>query len=170
LVPGSQATNQEVNGMALPVIRRNGEDLGTRWGDPFAEFNRLNQEFNRLAQNVFGQWPTVPFEEIYTPLADIEELDDHYVIEVELPGIRKEDVSVEAQGRRVVIEGERKEREPKGVFRTKTRTARRFHFEAVLPSEIHENNISANLADGILTIRLQKTQAARKKKIEVRSS
>jgi HSP20 family protein len=156
--------------MALPVIRRNGEELGTRWGDPFAEFNRLNQEFNRLAQSVFGQWPTVSFQDVYTPLADIEELDDHYLIEVEVPGIRKEDISVEAQGRRLVIEGERREREHKGIFRTKTRTTGRFHFEAVLPSELEEKNISADLADGVLTVRAPKTETAKKRKVEVKKA
>jgi HSP20 family protein len=155
--------------MALPVIRRNGEELGMRWADPFAEFNRLNQEFNRVAQTMFGQWPAVSFQDAYTPLADIEELEDHYLVEVELPGVRREEISVEAQGRRIMVEGERKAQERMGFFRTKTRTSGSFHFEAVLPSEVDENKISADLADGILTLRLPKTATARKKKIEVKA-
>jgi HSP20 family protein len=159
--------------MTQQMVRRDGGEVGTRWGDPFAEFHRLNQEFNRLAQNVFGQWPTWPtvaWQGFYTPLADIEELEDHYLVEVELPGIRKEDVSVEVQGRRVIVEAERRERERTGNFRTKTRTTGRFHYEAVLPSEIDESKISADLGDGVLAVRLPKTETVRKKKVEIRSS
>jgi HSP20 family protein len=159
--------------MTQQMVRRDGGEVGTRWGDPFAEFHRLNQEFNRLAQNVFGQWPTWPtvaWQGFYTPLADIEELEDHYLVEVELPGIRKEDVSVEVQGRRFVVEAEHRERERKGDFRTKTRTTGRLHYEAVLPSEIDESTISAELNDGILAVRLPKAETARKKKVEIRSS
>ena len=95
--------------MVLP-IRRNQEDV-VRW-DPLGEINRLNQQL----QDYLRRWSSLPslLGEGFTPLADVEETDEAYVVEVELPGVKREDVSVEVAGRRLTVSGERKERQRTG--------------------------------------------------------
>ena len=61
----------------------------------------------------------------FTPRADVEETDDAYVIEVEVPGVAKKDIDVSVAGRRLTITGERKERERVGILRRRTRRRRR---------------------------------------------
>ena len=148
--------------MALP-IRRNQEEVA-RW-DPVAEINRLSQQL----QDYLGRWPSFPsvLGEGFTPLADVEETDDAYVVEVELPGVKGDDVSVEVAGRRLTVSGERKERERTGILRRQTRTVGRFHYEVVLPGDIDEDAIEASLNEGVLAVRVPKAEAERPRRIPV---
>ena len=149
--------------MALP-IRRNQGDV-TRW-EPLAEINRLNEQLREYLAN----WSSVPslLGEGFTPLADVEETDDAYVVEVELPGVKGEDLSVEVAGRRLTVSGERKERERVGILRRQTRTVGRFHYEVVLPGEVDEEGIQASLDEGVLTVQVPKAEAERPRRIPVK--
>ena len=149
--------------MALP-IRRNQGDV-TRW-EPLAEINRLNEQLREY----LASWSSVPslLGEGFTPLADVEETDDAYVVEVELPGVKGEDLSVEVAGRRLTVSGERKERERVGILRRQTRTVGRFHYEVVLPGEVDEEGIQASLDEGVLTVQVPKAEAERPRRIPVK--
>jgi len=81
----------------------------------------------------------------FSPLADLEETDDAYLVEVELPGVKKHDVAVEISGRRVIVDGGRKELERAGVLRRRTRAVGRFHHEVVLPGDVDAEAVSASL-------------------------
>ena len=147
--------------MAFPVRRNPAE--ATRW-DPFAELNRLNQQLARYLEN-WGDLPSLA--EGFTPLADVEETDDAYLVEIELPGVKRDDVSLEVAGRRLTVSGERKERERVGILRLRTRTVGRFHYEVVLPGDVDEDNVSASMDEGVLTVRLPKPAAQRSRRIAI---
>ena len=149
--------------MALP-IRRSQEDV-TRW-DPLSDINRLNEQL----RDYLGRWSSLPslLGEGFTPLADLEETEEAYVVEVELPGVKGDDIEVEVAGRRLTVSGERKERERVGVLRRQTRTVGRFHYEVVLPGEVDEESIEASLDEGVLTVRVPKAEAERPKRIPVK--
>ncbi len=147
--------------MSLPV-RRTDPDV-VRW-DPLAELNRLNQ---RLA-SYLDRWPELPnLSGGFTPLADVEETDDAYVVEIELPGVKRDDVVVELAGRQLNVSGERKERERVGILRRRTRTVGRFHYEVVLPGEVDEESVSASMDEGVLTVRVPKPASARPRRIPI---
>ena len=59
-----------------------------------------------------------------SPLADTSESDDAYLVEVELPGVRRDDVAIDLVGDELVITGEFKERERTGLLRTHIRPTR----------------------------------------------
>jgi HSP20 family protein len=103
----------------------------------------------------------------FTPLADIEESDDAYTIEVELPGVKKSDVSIELVGQRVIISGDQREKERKGVIRRRTRRVGRFRYEVALPSEFDDSRVEATLKDGVLTLRLPKPASEKPRQITV---
>ena len=159
--------------MALPVRRSSSSDdydaaTAARW-DPLAELGRLNQQL----AGYLDSWRSLPGlllggEGRFTPLADVEEADDAYVVEVELPGVGREDVDVELTGRRLTVSGERKERERVGILRHRTRTVGRFRYEVVLPGEVDEAGVEAFLGEGVLTVRVPKAAGARPRRIEVR--
>ena len=151
--------------MTLPV-RRNPADAG-RW-DPFAELDRLNQQLARYLE----RWDDLPsLAEGFTPLADVEETDDAYMVEIELPGVKRDDVSLEVGGRRLTVSGERKERERIGILRRRTRTVGRFHYEVVLraraPGDVNGDNVSASMDEGVLTVRLPKPASQRSRRIAI---
>jgi len=146
--------------MAL-LVRDNGQVV-PRW-DPFAELNRLGTQLERY----FEAGPTGSLD-AFIPLADVEETDDAFVIEADLPGVRRGDVSVEVDGRRVTVTGERKEQERKGILRRNNRLIGRFHYELMLPTDVLGEKVEARLVDGVLTIRIPKVQRAESRRIEVK--
>ena len=150
--------------MALPVHRGRGNEP-ERW-QPWGDLARVHDQLTGLLE-AFGPFYGL-FGDAFSPLADLEETDDAYVIEVELPGVKREDVSVELSGRRLVVTGERKDRERSGVLRRRTRSVGRFHHEVVLPGDVDGEGVSASLEEGVLTVRVPKVAAERPRRIEVR--
>ena len=138
-----------------------------RW-DPFREFEQLQEEMGRLMQSVWS--PANGDGGAWTPFADIEETDDAWVIEAELPGVNRDDIVVELQGDELVISGDVKERERRGLLRRRARRTGRFEYHVTLPGAMDEDKIEAKLHDGILTVRIPKTEQARPRRIEVKAA
>jgi HSP20 family protein len=147
--------------MALPV--RQNQTLEAR-RDPIHQFSDLSHQLTRLLDE---QWPELTVSDVFTPLADVEETDDAYLVDVELPGVKKNDLNVEVTDRRVVVSGERREKERVGLLRRRTRTWGRFQFEINLPEPIDEDKIEANLDDGVLSLRIPKATSTRRRQIDV---
>jgi HSP20 family protein len=95
------------------------------------------------------------------PFGDLEELDDAWVLSVELPGVKRDDIDAQLDGRRLTVRAERKQTERKGLLRRTTRTTGRYFLEVVLPSDIDPDDVQANLEDGVLTVRVAKPEAQR---------
>jgi HSP20 family protein len=151
--------------MALPVRRSNGTAHDIRQG-PFAELDRLNRQLGDYLES-WRQLPSL-LGEGFTPPADVEESDDAFTFEIELPGVRKDDLDIEVAGRRLTVTGERKERQRVGILRRRERVVGRFHYEVVLPADVEEDGVEARLDDGVLTIRLPKPVNDRPRRIQVR--
>lgn len=151
--------------MALPVRRSNDErNEPARW-DPFSELDQLSR---RLASflDARRQLPDL-LGDGFTPLADVEETTDAYTVEIELPGVKRDDVDIEVAGRRVAVRGERKEKERVGILRRRDRTIGRFSYEVTLPGDVQEDGVEAHLDEGVLTLRLPKPERERPRRIEI---
>jgi HSP20 family protein len=158
--------------MALPVLRRSrdGDSAPVSWralGDPWTEFGELYERMGRLISDAFAGLDRVAGG--WRPAADVEETDDAYLVELELPGVRREDVTVEFGGGELAVTGEVKERERGGLLRSRTRRVGRFDYRLTLPTDIEEDQVSASMANGVLTIRVPKTAKARPRKIPITS-
>jgi HSP20 family protein len=138
-----------------------------RW-DPFREFEQLQEEMGRLVQSVWSP-AGVGNGGAWTPFADVEETEDGWTIEVELPGVERKDVNVEMRNSELVISGDIKEKERKGVLRRRARRTGHFEYHVTLPGESDEEHIEAKLHDGILTVRVPKTEQAKPRRIEVKA-
>ena len=129
----------------------------TRW-EPFREMDELLKGFSPF----LGRMPmTRPAEgvEAFMPLADIVEREKEYLVKVDLPDVRKEDVKVLFDDGVLTIKGERKvEKEEKGdkVHRTE-RFFGMFERSFVLPEDVDTKAIRAEAKDGVLTIHLPRT-------------
>lgn len=146
------------------------DPMATAWSDePLGQLRMLSPRVSRLLDELLSDWPgfAAAAEEgaaaalAETPLGDLEELDDAWLIAMELPGVRKEDVDIQLTANRLVVRAERKEAERKGTLRRSTRTAGRYVFDAVLPGEVDPDDVDATLQDGVLTIRVAKPEAER---------
>jgi HSP20 family protein len=135
--------------------------------DPFREFADLYQRMSELVGVPTGkseQGRPAP----WVPLADISETDDAYLVEMDLPGISREDVDIEVVGNELTISGEIKQKEREGIFRKRTRQLGEFEFRAVLPRNVDPDGIEASLKDGVLSVRIAKAVQAKPKRIEIK--
>src|SRR5258708_33740207 len=85
----------------------------------------------------------------WTTLAEVSETDEAYLVHVELPGIRKDQIDVQLLDRELVISGEIKETED-GRRRRSSRRTGRFEYRTYLPGAVNPGQGSAQLATGVL--------------------
>lgn len=153
--------------MALPVRRSNGNaTTEVSRQQPLAELDRLNRRLGDYLES-WRQLPSL-LGEAFTPLADVEETADAYTVEIELAGVKKDDLDIEIAGRRLSVTGDRKERERVGILRRRERVVGRFHYEVALPGEVEDEGVEAHLGDGVLTVRIPKPASEQPRRIEVR--
>lgn len=95
----------------------------------------------------------------------VTETGDAYLVELDVPGYRRRDISIELAGSELVVSGAVKERQ--GWFRYRTRRVGRFTCRVTLPRDVESDGVRATLADGVLTVRVPKTEAARRRRIPV---
>jgi HSP20 family protein len=157
--------------MALLPARRNGSlswpasQAGARW-DPLAEFEDLYERMGQLVSGVFdGPWQ--PLGQSWAPMADVTETDEAYLAEVELPGVKKDDISVELTGQELLISGEFTDSAKGGRALRRGRRSGRFEYRVLLPSQAEADQITAALADGVLTVTVPKAEQAKPRRIEI---
>ncbi len=144
----------------------------TRW-NPVNEFedllNRYNRYFGLPAANGEREGKDLFRRNDWAPAVDIKETKEAFVIEAELPGMKKEDVKVTVHDGVLTIQGERKKEEETGddkhhrVERVYGSFLRRF----TLPDNVDEDSISARFKEGVLSLTLTKVEPAEPKAIEV---
>lgn len=143
--------------------------------DPFRELedmsNRLNRMFGRpaLARATGGEQDALTVFD-WAPKVDIIETPEDFQIKAELPDVKKEDIKVSVERGVLRIEGERKqEKEEKNKrYHRIERSYGSFLRTFTLPDNVDEAKVQADIKDGVLNVRLQKTQAAKPKSIEVK--
>jgi HSP20 family protein len=159
--------------MALLPARRNstlsrpGSQPPARW-DPFAEFEDLYQRMGQLLGGAFGGgWP--PPVQGWAPPADLSETDEAYLAEVELPGVARDDISVELAGQELVISGEFTDTGKEGRALRRGRRSGRFEYRVLLPGQADPDpdKVTAALADGVLTVTVPKAEAGKPRRIQI---
>ncbi|HUA66361.1 MAG TPA: Hsp20/alpha crystallin family protein, partial [Alphaproteobacteria bacterium] len=108
----------------------------------------------------------------WAPLVDVIEDEKEYLIKVELPEVHKDDVKVTVENGTLTISGERKaEKEQKGRrFHRVERYYGRFERTFGIPDDAETDAVNAEFKDGVLRVRLAKSEKARPKQIEVKVS
>jgi HSP20 family protein len=152
--------------MALPVRRREAAPRRVQRWEPFRELEDLQEQMGELMESVLSG-TGLPETAVWAPPVDIEETDDAWVIEAEIPGAKREDVHVEARDNELVIWGDIKERERSGVLRRRTRRVGRFEYRVTLPGQLDPDAIEATLGEGVLSVRVPKPAEVRPRQIEV---
>ena len=139
----------------------------TRW-EPFREMDDMFKGFAPL----FGRMPMArPAEGRYDflPPADIVEHDKEYLVKIDLPDVRKEDVKVLFDEGVLIVRGERRvEKEEKGekVHRTE-RYFGSFERSFVLPEDVDPKLIRAESKEGVLTLTLPKVATPKAKPVAI---
>jgi HSP20 family protein len=126
-------------------------------------------------ENMLGQFWDEPGDgwlvgEVNAPL-DLAETDNAFELRIDVPGMKAEDFDIDVNGNMVTIRGERKEeKEEKGKtwHRVERRTGK-FARTVTLPCNIAADEVAAEYAGGVLTVKLPKTEEGRPRKIAVKT-
>jgi HSP20 family protein len=152
--------------MALPEQRHPGTP--SRW-DPLREFEDVYDRMGRLFRDFFGDAGPIgrPLSRFNLPL-DLEETDAAYIAELDLPGVKKDDVTVEIVGNEICVRGEVKEHERTGVLRRQSRRVGSIEHRFTVPDKVDAERVEAELSDGVLVIRAPKSEPVKPKRIDVK--
>lgn len=134
--------------------------------DIFDEIDHFFTEWNRLP-STFKAYD----ERSFTPAAEMSEAEEHFVMSVDLPGMKKDDIKLEMSNNILTISGERKyEKTDNSKFQRYEKAYGFFKRSFTLLSSVDSEKIEAKYEDGVLEIYLPKTQAAKPRQIEIHSN
>lgn len=151
--------------MSLPALRST--DAVDRW-NPFREFESLYSQMGQLMNSTFGQLGETATG--WSPLADLSETEEAYLVEVDLPGVKQKDVDIELHGKLLSVSGELKEKKRDGLLRHRTRRVGQFHYRVQLPDTVDADKVEAALSDGVLTVTIPKIETSKPKRIAINGS
>lgn len=124
--------------------------------------------FGRLFDEFWSHAPRLSSEPWFQPSLDVSEDEHSYVVELELPGLRKEDVRIQIEDGTLCVSGERK-------FEAGNRRANRlerrygaFCRTLDLPAGANVDAANAEMKDGVLTITVPKREEAKPKTLAIR--
>jgi HSP20 family protein len=103
---------------------------------------------------------------------DMNETDDHLVVRADLPGLKPADVDISLTGNLLTLRGEfRTEDEGEaGTVHFRERRFGRFERSLVLPPQVDTDHAEATFAEGVLTVTLPKIEAAKPKRLAIKSA
>lgn len=156
------------------MARESGKEV-TRW-KPFREhpfsseglFREWTSPFARLAKSFEDYAPARASR--LSPAVDLTENDHNFIVTVELPGVKKEDVTVELQDDVLTIHGEKKSEREEKTERTHwlERTYGSFSRAFTLPPAAIGEEMKASFKDGVLTIEIPKKEQAKSRQISIK--
>lgn len=134
-------------------------------------FEGFQREMEGLMERFFGNEPGWLGSAAYAPLSNVAESETEYEITFDLPGLKPEDVKVELHEGQLVVSGERsaqKEEEGKTFHRIE-RSYGQFRRSIPIPGAVDVEKIDATYRDGVLTVKLPKSEKEKPKRIDIKS-
>lgn len=140
----------------------------TKQNTPWIEIKNMRDEMDRIMNETLNLKPC-PGKgsnrfSLWQPVADLYETPSHIIIEMELPGVLQENISLEAQGEHLSVFGEKKlEKDASGsAYHVLERSYGPFSRSFVLPDYAESSEISAVFRNGILVVTIPKSDAKKK--------
>ena len=132
----------------------------------------LRREFGELIERFFDDEPLLSrgsLGRIFTPAVNVVENEDEITVTAEIPGMDKNDLDVTLTGDKLTIKGEKKaEHEEKSDnFHQIERSYSSFMRSFSLPCEVEQDKVAARYKDGVLTLKLPKTEHCRSKSVKI---
>jgi len=157
-------SQQEKGGQSRGTLARRGgwyDPLGLSLSptdflmNPFSMMRRMTEEMDRMFRDTGtsggGSGSTMSS---WVPAVEISERDNNYIVKAELPGLKPEDVKIEATEDALILEGERKyeHEEEKGGVRRSERRYGQFYRSIPLPEGANVDQIKARFENGVLEV------------------
>ncbi len=140
-----------------------------RW-DPFKEIATLRDEVERVFDTFFGRRGLLAERDLaFVPAIDVEETDNEFIVKAELPGMEKKDIKISLTEDTLTISGERKrEKEEKNKTYHRIEMAYgKFSRTIEFPCEVDPQKAKAVYKNGVLTVRIPKSEKSKPREIEI---
>ena len=136
-----------------------------------SSFGNLRDSFGRLFDLAFPARTAESLSD-WTPALEAHEDKDKYVVAVEIPGVKKEDMNVSVHDGVLTISGERKSEKyvKEGTVHRRERFYGKFTRSVSLPAALRADKVTAAYKDGVLTVEIPKAEEAKPKSVEVKVS
>jgi HSP20 family protein len=128
------------------------------WREMFDTYPRLAPMLQALRLGNAGE---------HEPGGDLEETDEAFILELDLPGVAKDDIVVDVSGRRVAVRATRTDKKRDGTLRHSTRVTGSFAYELRLPTAVEDGAVTASLDGGVLTVRMPKAKDAKSTRVPI---
>ena len=145
-----------------------------RWNpvfNPARELVSMQDEVDRFVDSFF-RTPTLRGDTMpFTPVVDVEETAEEFVVRADLPGVSQKDVKVNLLGDTLTIRGERKD-EKKHQAGSRLRVERTyggFERSFTLGAAVRSDQVKATFRDGVLEIHVPKAEEARQREIQIQA-
>jgi HSP20 family protein len=153
------------------IIRRLGN--WPTWGltNPFEELERIRRDMDRIIAGAPGRAFGQPTAGVF-PFVNLTEDKDNYYVRAELPGIETGGLDISATADSLSLSGERKlsEEDKNARYHRREREAGRFSRVIALPTGIDTGKVEARSNDGVLTVVLPKSEAAKPRQITIKTA
>jgi HSP20 family protein len=137
---------------------------------PSRDVSGMHDEVERMFRQVFGEGGPATAG-AWSPALDVEENEDAFVLHIEVPGVRAEDVEVSLEENTLTVSGQREFYDERNAeaFRRIERRFGRFHRSVRLPDRVDASKVLATYTNGLLTVTVPKAEETKPRRIEVRN-
>jgi HSP20 family protein len=145
---------------------------------PFMGLTGWERDMDRMLEDFFGRrarpwwperWLRTDEMEVRPPIVDVFEEKNDIVVKAELPGMEKDNIEVNLADHTLTIKGEKKKEEEvkrENYYRAE-RSYGSFLRTLELPKDVHADKVKASFKNGILEVRMPKTEEAKAKEVKV---
>jgi len=142
----------------MAIMRRN------RGNADYPGFPRM---IDRFFDDFWRNWEEE--STVWTPRLDIKEKKDAYVVDADIPGMKKEEINVSLQNNVLTLQGDRRYEDKKEDENRyyEERTYGSFRRSVTLPTKVDESKVKAEYKDGVLHLTLPKSEEAKSREIEI---
>ena len=146
---------------------------------PFMDLTRWERDMDRMMEDFFGRrfrpwwperWSRTNELDVRAPSVDVFEEKDDIVVKAEIPGMDKDNIEVNLTDHTLTIKGEKKKEEEvkeENYYRSE-RSYGSFFRTLELPKDVYADKVKATFKNGVLEVRMPKTEEAKTKEIKVK--
>jgi HSP20 family protein len=143
--------------------------MGTNKYNPIKDLISIQERVNKLFDDIMEKEEGGSICKTWSPNVDIYETDNEFVVKAELPEVRQDDVEIKIEDNVLTVRGERKFQKDinRNNFHRVERKYGLFKRSFRLPAEVDQDEIKADLKDGILEVVLRKRAETGSTRIEI---
>ncbi len=151
----------------MAIEKRKGRSESLDFYTPFKEMQKM---IDRIFDEFPYEWPSISSKmEGFMPAIDVFENDKGYELEVELPGMKRDEIEISLNDHVLTIKGEKKDEhvEEKKGSKILERTYGAFERSFTIPEDVDSENINAKYEDGVLKLTIPKRPESKSKKVKI---